>query len=81
MPPLRGWGLDEPVAINISRLRCFDLAGGGQGGEKALSIQMVPKNLFTPIAPAHHVIDSSLVLDSQLARHRQLFDPISNLCQ
>jgi hypothetical protein len=26
-------------------------------------------------------IDSSLVLDSQLARHRQLFDPIINLCQ
>jgi|Kansoi300Nextera_1026150.scaffolds.fasta_scaffold70581_1 hypothetical protein len=24
---------------------------------------------------------SSLVLDSQLARHRQLFDPIFNLCQ
>jgi hypothetical protein len=24
---------------------------------------------------------NSLVLDSQLARHRQLFDPIINLCQ
>jgi hypothetical protein len=46
------------------------LAGGAQGREKALSIQMVPKNLFTPIAPAHQVIDCSLVLDSQLARHR-----------
>jgi hypothetical protein len=51
-------------------------AGGSQGGEKALSIQVVPKNLFTPIAPAHQMIDCSLVLDSQLARHRQLFDPI-----
>jgi hypothetical protein len=38
------------------------------------------KNLFTPIALAHQMIDSSLVLDSQLARHRQLFDPIINLC-
>jgi hypothetical protein len=27
------------------------LAGGAQGREKALSIQMVPKNLFTPIRP------------------------------
>ncbi len=45
------------------------------------SIEIVPKNLFTPIAPAHEMIDSALVLDSQLARHRQLFDPISNLCQ
>jgi hypothetical protein len=27
------------------------LAGGAQGREKALSIQIVPKNLFTPIRP------------------------------
>jgi hypothetical protein len=52
-----------------------------QCGEKVLSIQIVPKNLFTPIASAHQMIDCSLVLDSQLARHRQLFDPIINLCQ
>jgi hypothetical protein len=57
------------------------LAGGAQGGEKALSIEVVPKNLFTPIPRAHQMIDSSLVLDSQLARHRHLFDPISNLYQ
>jgi hypothetical protein len=25
MPPYGGWGLDEPVAINISRLRRFNL--------------------------------------------------------
>src|SRR4030095_1256638 len=43
------------------------------------SIQTIPKNLFTPIALAHQMIDSFLVLDSQLARHRQLFDPIINL--
>jgi hypothetical protein len=63
------------------RLPAALLAGGAQGGEKALSIQIVPKNLFTPIASTHQMIDSSLVLDSQLARHRQLFDPIINLCQ
>jgi hypothetical protein len=57
------------------------LAGGAQGGEKSLSIQVVPKNLVTPIPPAYQMIDSSFVLDSQLARHRQLFDPIITLCQ
>jgi hypothetical protein len=57
------------------------LASGVQRGEKALSIQIIPKNLFTPIAPAHQMIDSSLVLDSLLARHRQPFDPTINLCQ
>jgi hypothetical protein len=49
--------------------------------QKALSIQIVPKNLFTPIASAHQMIDCSLVLDSQLARHRLLSDPIINLCE
>jgi hypothetical protein len=29
------------------------LAGDAQGGEKALSIQIVPKNLFTQVASAH----------------------------
>src|SRR5437773_1968911 len=37
------------------------------------SIQIVPKNLLTPIAPAHQMINSPFVLNSQqLARHRQV---------
>src|SRR5439155_25025073 len=42
-----------------------------QGLEKTFSIQIVPKNLLTPIAPAHQMINSPLVSNSQLARHRQ----------
>ena len=52
-----------------------------QGLEKTFSIQIVPKNLLTPIAPAHQMINSTLVLNSQLARHRQVLMQTSNLCQ
>jgi len=44
-----------------------------QGLEKTFSIQIVPKNLLTPIAPAHQMINSPLVLNSQLARHPPSF--------
>jgi hypothetical protein len=48
------------------------LAGSTQGLEKALSIQIIPKNLLPPIAPAHQMINSPLVLNAQLARHRHV---------
>jgi hypothetical protein len=41
-------------------------------------LQQISTGIFTPITTANQMIDSSLVLDSQLARHRQLFDPIIN---
>src|SRR5207249_6618138 len=49
--------------------------------EETFSIQIVPKNLLTPIAPTHQMINSPLVLNSQLARHRQVLMQTSNLCQ
>jgi hypothetical protein len=57
------------------------LTRGTQGLEKTFSIQIVSKNLLTPIAPAHQMINSPLVLNSQLARHRQLLMQTTNLCQ
>jgi hypothetical protein len=51
------------------------------GLKKTFSIQIVPKNLSTPVAPAHQMINSSLVLNSPLARHRQVLMQTSNLCQ
>ena len=51
-----------------------------QGLEKTFSIQIVPKNLLTPIVPAHQMINSPLVLNSQLARHRQVLIQTCNLC-
>ena len=50
------------------------LAHCTQGLEKTFSIQIVPKNLLTPIAPAHQMINSPLVLNSQLTRHRPSFN-------
>jgi hypothetical protein len=47
------------------------LAGCPQGPEKISSIQIIAKNLLTPIASAHQVVNGSLVLNSQLARHHQ----------
>jgi hypothetical protein len=43
-----------------------------KGLEEPFSIQIVVKNLLTPIAPAQQMINGSLVLNSQLARHRQV---------
>jgi hypothetical protein len=57
------------------------LAGSTQGHKKALSIQIVPKNLLTPIASAQQMINCPFILNSQLARHRQLLIQILNLCQ
>jgi hypothetical protein len=48
------------------------LAGCAHGPEKIFSIQIIAKNLLTPTASAHEVVNGSLVLNSQLARHRQL---------
>jgi hypothetical protein len=51
-------------------------------GEMALiEIQIVPKNLLTPIAPVHQVINRPFVLNSRLARHRQHLTSTINLCQ
>jgi hypothetical protein len=52
-----------------------------KGLEETFSIQIVPKNLLTPIAPAHQMINRPLVLNSQLARHRQVLMQTSALCQ
>jgi hypothetical protein len=45
-------------------------ARGTQRLKKDLSIQIISKNLLTPIAAIHQVINGALVLNSQLARHR-----------
>jgi len=52
-----------------------------QGLEKTFSIQIVSKNLLTPIAPASSDDKRPLVLNSQLVRHRQVLIQTSNLCQ
>jgi hypothetical protein len=57
--PLEASGATADPAINIQN----------EGPEKTLSIQIIPKNLLPPIAAAQQVINSSFVLNSQLARH------------
>jgi hypothetical protein len=51
------------------------LAGSRQGLQKVFPIQIIAKNLLPPIASAHQVVNRSLVLNSQLARHRQFVTP------
>lgn len=51
--------------------------------EELFSIQIVVKNLLTPIAPAQQMINNSLALNSDLVRHRQVFianqEPVSEV--
>src|SRR5437016_5345793 len=48
------------------------LASCAQGLEKISPIPIIAKDLFTPIAPTHQMIDRPFVLNSQLPRHRQV---------
>jgi len=43
-----------------------------EGDKKFLPIFIVEEDCFAPVATAHQMINRSLVLNSQLARHRQL---------
>ena len=45
------------------------LAGLAQRFDKQLAVLVVNDNRFPPIAPSHHVVDRSWILDTRLAGH------------
>src|SRR4029450_5247023 len=49
-------------------------AGSAQDLQKTLSIQIILKNFLAPVPPAQQVINSALVLNSALARHREVLN-------
>ena len=45
------------------------LAGLRQGLEKILPVHVIQKNVLTPVAAAHHMVNGARILNSQFSRH------------
>jgi hypothetical protein len=50
-------------------LECGLLAGFSQGFEEILPVHIIQKNIFAPVAPAHHMVNGIGILDSHFSRH------------
>ena len=53
-------GVDLPIGLG---------AGFGKGLKETPTAQIVVENGFAAVAPVHHVVDGSWILDTQLATH------------